>query len=124
MGAPGARGRRDAGARGASEAGSGEEPEDGGEGEDEEVRVLRGGARAAPERDDEFERELAALVLEHQGRAAPAAPAAAVRFWMVACLAPRLSPFSGSSLSLRHAFVSNLKPTRPSMRRTHAGVPR
>ena len=107
MVAPGARGRGDAGARGASAAGSGDEPEQGGEGEDEEVRVLRGGARAAPERNDEFERELAALVLEHQGRAAPAAPPAAVRVLPVACLGFPSVTILDSFWSPRHAFQAS-----------------
>ena len=35
------------------------------------MRLLGGGTGAAPERDDDFEAELAALVLKHQGRAPP-----------------------------------------------------
>ena len=64
----GARGGAGPGSRGAASAeASGSEAEG-----EEEVRLLGGSGAAAPERDDEFEAELAALVLKHQGRAPPA----------------------------------------------------
>ena len=71
----GARDRAGPGSRGATSAeASGSEAEG-----DEEVRLLGGSGAAAPERDDEFEAELAALVLKHQGRAPPAPAPVRVR---------------------------------------------
>lgn len=64
----GARGGAGPGSRGAASAeASGSEAEG-----DEEVRLLGGSGAPAPERDDAFEAELAALVLKHQGRTPPA----------------------------------------------------
>ena len=64
----GARDRVGPGSRGAaSTEASGSEAEG-----EEEVRLLGGSGAPAPERDNEFEAELAALVLKHQGRAPPA----------------------------------------------------
>ena len=76
----GARDRVGPGSRGAQSAeASGSEAEG-----DEEVRLLGGSGAAAPERDDEFEAELAALVLKHQGRAPPAsAPVQVVQQYQV-----------------------------------------
>ncbi|KAK9825703.1 hypothetical protein WJX81_008105 [Elliptochloris bilobata] len=68
----GARGGRGFRSRAASVEASGDEAEG-----DDEVRLLGSGTSAAQERDEEFEAELAALVLKHQGRALPAAAASA-----------------------------------------------
>ena len=76
---PGARGGAGPGSEAVSAEASGNEQE---EGEEEEVHVLRAGAGAALERDEEFERELASLVLEHQGRATPTIGQLVRRLWL------------------------------------------